>query len=267
MLRNLILDWCGTLVDSHGLHLLPTALEFFRFCQTSRRRVFLLSSIGEAQFAKQSARLGVAHFFERTYVGVMDKREWILEILAQNRLVATETAFIGDMVHDVETARHGGVMAIATLTGFDSREKLGRADPDVMVRDLAELRKLLETAPPNDEIRIEELELRARVGVPDEERAQPQRLTASLTLQPRNRFGDLGGDLTRTVDYAAICDDLRDFVTDREDKLIETLADNMAEHLLGSFELGRVELELRKYVLPETKYVAVRVARERTLTR
>ena len=113
-----------------------------------------------------------------------------------------------------------------------------------------------------DEIRIEELELMVRVGVPDEERAQPQRLTVSLVLQPRTRFGDLDDDLARTIDYAAVCEDLRHFVSGRADKLIETLAHEMAEHLLRRFELDRVELELRKFVLPETKYVAVRVARE-----
>ena len=114
----------------------------------------------------------------------------------------------------------------------------------------------------NDEIRIEELELMARVGVPDEERAQPQRLTVSLTLQPRKRFGDLGDDLKRTIDYAAVCAELRRFVSGRRDKLIETLAHEIAEHLLRTFELARVELELRKFVLPETRYVAVKITRE-----
>lgn len=249
--------------QQHALALLPHALEFLRFCQATRRRVFLLSTIKEAHFAEQSARLGVAHYFERAYVGVMDKCQRIGEILADNNLAPAETAFIGDMVHDVETAQHGGVMAIATLTGFDSREKLSRANPDVMVRDLGELQKLLATASPTDEIRIEELELSARVGVPDEERAQPQRLTVSITLQPHNLFGALGDDLLRTIDYAAVCEELRIFISGREDKLIETLANEMAEHLLRRFELARVDLELRKFVLPETRYVAVRVARTR----
>ena len=102
----------------------------------------------------------------------------------------------------------------------------------------------------------------ARIGVPDQERAQPQRLTVSLVLQPRNQFGTLGDDLSRTVDYAAVCDEMRRLVAGRSDRLIETLAHEMAEHLLRSFKLARVDLELRKFVLPETKYVAVRVARE-----
>ena len=118
----------------------------------------------------------------------------------------------------------------------------------------------------NDEIRIEELELMARVGVPDEERAQPQRLTVSLALQPRKGFGDLGDDLKRTIDYVAVCAEVRSFVSGRRDKLIETLAHEMAEHLLRSFELTQVELELRKFVLPETRYVAVRVLRKSVRT-
>src|SRR5206468_7021689 len=94
------------LIDcQHAVVLLPHALEFLRFCQGTRRRVFLLSTIREAHFAEQSARLGVAHFFERIYVGVADQRTRIREILTNNDLAATETAFIGGTVRDIETAR------------------------------------------------------------------------------------------------------------------------------------------------------------------
>ncbi|MGH8091932.1 MAG: dihydroneopterin aldolase [Chthoniobacterales bacterium] len=116
---------------------------------------------------------------------------------------------------------------------------------------------------PNDEIRIEELELMARVGVPDEERAQPQRLTVSIVLQPRRPFGELGNDLARAIDYAAVCEEVRRFISGREDKLIETLGHETAEHLLRKFDLRRVKLELRKFILPETRYVSARVVRAR----
>jgi dihydroneopterin aldolase len=115
---------------------------------------------------------------------------------------------------------------------------------------------------PNDEIRIEELELMGRIGVLDEERAQPQPLTVSVILQPRGGFRGLQDDLGRTVDYAAVCAELEAFVSGRTDKLLETLADAMADQLLRRFELTRVELEIRKFVLPQTRYVAVRVARQ-----
>ncbi len=73
----------------------------------------------------------------------MDKRNKIREILATHDLDPAETAFVGDMVHDIETARHGGITSIAVLTGFDSQEKLAKARPDVMVTGLPVLQKLL----------------------------------------------------------------------------------------------------------------------------
>ena len=52
---------------------------------------------------------------------------------------------------------------------------------------------------PDDEIRIKELELTARVGVSEEERAQPQRITVSLVLRLRSSFAELEDDLSRTI--------------------------------------------------------------------
>lgn len=115
---------------------------------------------------------------------------------------------------------------------------------------------------PDDEIRIEELELMAHVGVPEEERAAPQRLSVSLILRPRHGFAELADDLARTIDYAAVCEEVQQLVAGRRDKLIETLAHEIALHLLRRFELARIEVEVRKFVLPQTRFVAVRVVRE-----
>jgi dihydroneopterin aldolase len=116
---------------------------------------------------------------------------------------------------------------------------------------------------PNDQILIRKLALSTRIGVSNEERSQPQRLSASLILEPLQGFRDLADDLARTIDYAAVCAELQSFVSSRQDNLLETLANAIAEHLLGTFPLRRIEIELRKFILPETRYVAVRIARER----
>ena len=127
--------------------------------------------------------------------------------------------------------------------------------------------KLMAMNSPGDQIQIQELELMAQVGVTEEERAQPQRITISLILEPRNGFAALKDELAGTVDYAAVCAELQRFVATRSRKLIETLADEMAGHILREFDVTKVELELRKFVLPETRYVAARVVRNRTMDR
>ncbi len=112
-----------------------------------------------------------------------------------------------------------------------------------------------------DEIRIASLELLARVGVPDAEREQPQRLTVSLTMVPANEFGAMDDDVARTVDYATVATVIRELAAARPRRLIETLASEIADAVLERFACRHVALELRKYILPETEYVAVRLRR------
>ncbi|MEY2597920.1 MAG: hypothetical protein RLZZ142_179 [Verrucomicrobiota bacterium] len=112
-----------------------------------------------------------------------------------------------------------------------------------------------------DQIVVSGLELSCRIGVPEEERAIPQRLTLSLGLTPRRGFDGLGDDLVNTVDYFALTRRLRALAAERPRRLIETLGVELAECVLGEFPVARVELELRKYILPDTEYVAVRVSR------
>ena len=123
--------------------LLPGAIEILEWCQTTGKRVFLLSTIKADHFEVQAKNLGVRSLFEHPYVAIQDKREKIRSLLRENGLAPEETAFVGDMVHDIETARHGGILSIAVLTGFDSIEKLLPAKPDIIVQDLTKLLPLL----------------------------------------------------------------------------------------------------------------------------
>lgn len=126
------------------VELLPHARRFLDHCRDRGCRLFLLSTIKPEHFHQQSAKLGVADLFEEAYVGVMDKSLMILEILERHRLDPGQTLFVGDMRHDIDTARHGGVLSVATLTGYDPPEKLLASQPDVMVRDLGELLRIVE---------------------------------------------------------------------------------------------------------------------------
>ena len=131
----------------HGLQdeveLIPGAQEFLDFCRDTGRRTFLLSTIKSHHFDIQSARLGVRDYFEHPYVQIMDKREKIRDILRERQLNPAETIFVGDMVHDIETARHGGIMGVAVLTGFDSLEKLATCHPSIICHDLTALKHIL----------------------------------------------------------------------------------------------------------------------------
>jgi phosphoglycolate phosphatase-like HAD superfamily hydrolase/ADP-ribose pyrophosphatase YjhB (NUDIX family) len=123
---------------------LPHAREFLEFCREAGVRTFVLSTVHREHYAVQSERAGFATLLERPYVEIWDKRKKIHEILAENQLNQDETMFVGDMEHDIETARHGGIGSCAVLTGYNGAEQLRAAGPDLIVEHLGELRSLLE---------------------------------------------------------------------------------------------------------------------------
>jgi ADP-ribose pyrophosphatase YjhB (NUDIX family) len=97
---------------------------------------------------------------ERAYVNIWDKRKKIHEILRENQLVPEETMFVGDMQHDIETAKHGGIHSCAVLTGYNTLEQLRAAEPDLIVEHLGELRQILQrqdfwVKPANDQFETE----------------------------------------------------------------------------------------------------------------
>jgi phosphoglycolate phosphatase len=123
---------------------LPYARGFLEFCRARKLRTFLLSTVHRDHFASQDAIAGFGKFLDKVYIEVWDKREKIHEILEENRLNPDETLFVGDMQHDIETARHGGIHSCAVLTGYNTLEQLRVANPDVIVEHLRELREILE---------------------------------------------------------------------------------------------------------------------------
>jgi len=122
---------------------LPHAEEFLQFCESGKVRTFLLSTVSPQYFERQARVTGFGPYIQTPYLGVWDKREKIGQILQDHQLDPEETLFIGDMEHDVETARHGGIHSCAVLTGYNTVDQLRAAQPDLIVEHLKELQEVL----------------------------------------------------------------------------------------------------------------------------
>ena len=112
-----------------------------------------------------------------------------------------------------------------------------------------------------DEIHIDQLEVSTHIGVPEQERAAPQRLTVSISFWPHQQTRDLADNIHKAVNYSAVAEETQNFVRDQSLNLIETLADRLALHLLKAFPIQKVTIEVRKFPLPDAKYVSATVTR------
>ena len=112
-----------------------------------------------------------------------------------------------------------------------------------------------------DKIHIEQLEVFAVIGVLEHERKGLQRLTVSISFWPCEQAQDLADNIEKAVNYSAVAEETKRFAREQALNLIETLADRLAAHLLKSFPIQKVTIELRKFALQDAKYVSVTATR------
>jgi phosphoglycolate phosphatase len=123
---------------------LPHARAFLEFCRAQSLRTFVLSTVRRDYFEAQSTSCGFHQFIDRAYLEIRNKQEQIHQLLQENELQPHETLFIGDMQHDIDTARHGGIWSCGVLTGYNTLKQLRASEPDLIVEHLGELKFILE---------------------------------------------------------------------------------------------------------------------------
>ena len=97
-----------------------------------------------------------------------------------------------------------------------------------------------------DRILIDDLPVRAFVGVPDAERVVEQELRIDLQLELDLAAAGVSDDFALAVDYAAVARRVIQTVQERPRKLIETVAEDVARVTLAEFPLVRVRIRVRK---------------------
>jgi len=108
-------------------------------------------------------------------------------------------------------------------------------------------------------ISIVDLEVFYCVGVPDAERAEPQRLLLSVEMETDFTRAATTDDLTATIDYYAVAQRLLKLGEARNWRLIEKLANDIAEIVLKEFKAAAVTVEVKKFIIPQTRFVSVQI--------
>ncbi|PYI49574.1 MAG: dihydroneopterin aldolase [Verrucomicrobia bacterium] len=118
-----------------------------------------------------------------------------------------------------------------------------------------------ERNPFSDEIHIEQLEVSSVIGVSEHERKTPQRLTINISFWPRRETHDMADKIGQTINYVLVAEETQRFVHAQAVNLIETLAEQLAGHLLKNFPIQKITVEIRKFPLEHAKYVSATITR------
>lgn len=112
---------------------------------------------------------------------------------------------------------------------------------------------------------IRDLVLEAHIGVHAHEHGRTQRVRINLDLAVEDAGGAVGrDDLTRVVDYERIVNAVRDAVTSEHVRLVETLAERLAELCLTDPRVAIARVTIEKLdVFPDAASAGVEIERRR----
>ena len=111
-------------------------------------------------------------------------------------------------------------------------------------------------------ITIVDLEVFYRVGISDEERAQPQRLLLTLDIEFDFSSAAVSGRIGRTIDYYEVAQRLLKLGETRSWRLIESVATDVAGKILSEFHPESVTVEVKKFSIPEARYVSASLTKQ-----
>jgi len=112
-------------------------------------------------------------------------------------------------------------------------------------------------------ISIVDLEVFYAVGLSEDERAKPQRLLLSIDLDYDFSSASVSDRIERTINYQSVVDRLLKFGHGRSWKLIEKVVANVADMLMIEFRPQAITVEVKKFTIPQARYVSVLVTRSR----
>src|SRR5215831_9827947 len=112
-------------------------------------------------------------------------------------------------------------------------------------------------------ITIADLEVSYCVGVTDFERSRPQRLLVTVDLNFDFASASVSDRVEKTINYQEVANDLLKYGDGRNWKLLERLVANMADHILARYKPQSVTVEIKKFTIPQARYVSVSLTRTR----
>lgn len=112
-----------------------------------------------------------------------------------------------------------------------------------------------------DTITIKDLGVLCNIGVPDEERAKPQRLLITVEMSGDFSTAAQSDDIAHTINYYDVSQRITKLCATKPFKLIERLADEIARILLNDFGAAQATVEVKKFILANARHVSFRLTR------
>ncbi len=126
--------------------IIPETEPLIKAIRTRNIPIYIFSAQFQNIIEMELNCLNLADKFKAVYGDCFNKLEHVEKITKSEKLIPAFTMYVGDMVHDIETALEGGMISVAASNpqySYNIWGKLFEANPHYMVEDIKDLIHLI----------------------------------------------------------------------------------------------------------------------------
>ncbi len=118
---------------------LPGSRELLEGLRGQGKATYMFSAHPVHLVDREVAAFGYGQLFDGIEAGIVDKVVSLQAFVKAKKLDPEKTAYVGDLVHDVEAAKAAGIRSVAVFSRYQDEKKLEKAQPDIVAQKLEEL--------------------------------------------------------------------------------------------------------------------------------
>ncbi len=122
--------------------LLPHAKSIIKYFYDKGLKLVVVSS--HSFVDEQAKEYGIDKYFSIIKFEVVNKKLVIKNILKKLKVSPKETFYVGDMIYDIRVGKALKLNTVAVLTGYHTKEMLEKEKPDFIIKNLKELKKIIQ---------------------------------------------------------------------------------------------------------------------------
>jgi phosphoglycolate phosphatase-like HAD superfamily hydrolase len=124
--------------------MVPGAKEILELLKKNSKKIALLSSHPPENIRKEMEGYGLKEYFDYVLGGSTDKVKSLIEICRKFSVVPELSAYVGDMISDIQSAKVAKLLSVGIYSGYHMKEVLEKENPDYLIEDISKIVEIIQ---------------------------------------------------------------------------------------------------------------------------
>lgn len=121
----------------------PDARDVFQYLRKGGKQIAVLGSHPIDNLKREAKDYALASFLSSIHGSARDKIEGLHTVCRELETVPEGASYVGDTIYDIRAAKKAGLHSVGVCTGYHTKERLEKEEPEFLLECLSDLKEIL----------------------------------------------------------------------------------------------------------------------------